>query len=260
MPSINLYNKKEIKKSLRPVAIVKGDDDMKEFNQFVCVDSDANKGEKSISLPDNLIFSPITNANPRKRDIYYIAGASGSGKSYMCGMLINNYNKLHPDRPVYLISKLESDETLDKYTFIERIGLQELVDNPFNINSMEEDCLFIFDDYDNAPKEQLQAVQTLIDEIAITGRHKNISMIVISHYLTNYKSTRLVLNEAHYFVLYPQATSYHQLRYTLMNYVGMDKEEVTALKKLNSRWTLIHKQFPQFVISQHKAYLLNQEF
>jgi hypothetical protein len=38
----------------------------------------------------------------------------------------------------------------------------------------------------------------------------------------------------------------------------MEKDDVKKLKKLG-RWVMIHKFYPQFVLSQQKAYLLHQD-
>jgi len=90
------------------------------------------------------------------------------------------------------------------------------------------------------------------------GRHKNISMIYISHHLTNYKQTRLILNESHNIVIFPQNTSFHQLKYLLQNYGNMDKDDVKRLRKLG-RWACVYTQYPNYVISQSSAYLLHQD-
>jgi hypothetical protein len=81
--------------------------------------------------------------------------------------------------------------------------------------------------------------------------------LCLSHYLTNYKKTRLILGEAHFIVLYPMATSFKAMRYVCEHHCGLTKEEVTALKKMG-RWCCIHKVYPQYLISAHCARLLNQ--
>ena len=264
MPSLAVRGTNEITKDWNPIALIKGDDRNKTVNKFLCVNADDNDGSKSIDLPDDLFFQPLPDTDKNKRNIWYNAGASGCGKSYTAKTIANNYVKLYPKRPIYIVSKLDQDETIDSIQGnVKRLNYREFEDNPPDINEFY-DCMIIFDDFDTiSPKKVLDRVLNFIDDISIMGRkHKdkqgNISMVVISHFLTNYKKTRLILNECDFMTLFPQATSTHALNYVLKNYVGMDKNDVQKLKKLG-RWVMIHKMYPQYVLSQQKAYLLNQD-
>lgn len=216
------------------------------------------KSDKGVELPDDSTFQCIHTPDPKTRQIWYCAGISGSGKSHFARGVAESYKRLFPDREVYLISKLKEDETLDnlkingKLCPPKRIDVQSLVNDYPTIEEFT-DCLLILDDYDTFDKKEYDVVQKLIDDLAIQGRHTNTSMLVLSHYLTNYKKTRLILQEAHTLVLYPQATSFKALKYVLENYGGLDKEQVHALRKLG-RWIAVKKTFPAYVISAHKAY------
>lgn len=212
-----------------------------------------------IDLPYPSTFTLIPSTDPQKREIFYMAGASGSGKSYMAKTICEGYKKLYPEREVYLISKLNEDDTLDsmKPEPPKRIKIESLLEDYPELDEFEN-SMVIFDDYDTITGKVGEAVHNLIDDIAIQGRHYNISMCCLSHYLTNYKKTRLLLNEASIFVIYPMATSYHALKYLLKTHIGMSDDEVKELKKLG-RWVAIHKNFPQYMISTSKARILNTE-
>jgi hypothetical protein len=232
-----------------------GDDRVREVYRKVKTITNA---DTSIVLPDDSTFQPIPDPDPSVRQIWYVAGISGSGKSYFARGIAENYKKLFPDREVYLISKLNEDETLDRMTTgkPKRISLQSLVDDFPAIEEFEK-CLIIFDDYDTLTAPYDKVVLKLIDDLAIMGRHTGTSMLCLSHYLTNYKKTRLILGEAHFIVLYPMATSFKAMRYVCEHHCGLTKEEVTALKKMG-RWVCIHKVYPQYLISCQNARLLNQ--
>ena len=216
--------------------------------------------ETSIKLPPDSSFVLLPCPKKDKREIFYVAGASGSGKSYQARGIAERYKKLFPDREIYLISKLESDETLDtmKTGRPQRIKVKTLVDDPITDIAVFKDSLVIFDDYDtfDAPLDKI--VMKLIDDIASMGRHHNITMMCLSHYLTNYKKTRLLLNEASHFIVYPQATSYHALKHLLGAHIGMSQEDVKSLKGMG-RWVCIHKCYPQCLVSEHQAKILHQE-
>lgn len=213
--------------------------------------------DKIIRLPDDSTFSPIPSADPKTRQVYYIAGQSGSGKSYFARGIAENYKKLYPDREVYLISKLNEDETLDKMKIgkPKRISLQSLVDDPVDLDEFKE-CLIIFDDFDTLDKPYDKIVHKLIEDLAIMGRHTCTSMLILSHYLTNYSKTRLILCEANFLVLYPLATSFKALSYVCQHYGGLDKEDIQQLKK-RGRWVCIMKNYPSYIISAHEANLLH---
>lgn len=215
--------------------------------------------DTSVTIPPDSMFVPIPDPDPTARQIWYAAGISGSGKSYFARGIAENYKKLFPDREVYLISKypVDEDDTLGKMKIgkPKSISLESLVEDYPSIEEFK-DCLIIFDDYDTLSAPYDKIVQKLIDDLAIRGRHTATSMCVLSHYLTNYKKTRLILGEAHFIVLYPMATSFKAMRYVCEHHCGMTKEEITSMKKLG-RWVCIHKVYPQYLISAHSARLLN---
>ena len=201
-------------------------------------------------------FELLPSSDPKKREVWYIAGASGSGKSYVAKGLGEYYQKLYPDRSVYLISKLSEDAgTLDKMRpKPKRINIQSLVDDFPDLNEFKN-CMVIFDDYDTFTGPAEKIVHKLIDDLATMGRHTNTTMLCLSHYLTNYKKTRLLLNEATHIVVYPMATSYHALSYLLKTHIGMTKDDIRDLKKMG-RWVMIYKSFPQYLISSSHARML----
>ena len=226
--------------------------------------ADAYEGEikrmssdKAVELDDEGIFELLPSPDKGKREVWYIAGQSGSGKSYIAKGLADMYHKLFPDRGVYLISKLKEDETLDKLKFLKRLNLQTFVEDYPDLEEFK-DCLVIFDDYDTLTGDVQKVVEKLVDDLAIMGRHTNTSMLCLSHYLTNYKKTRLLLNEATHIVVYPLSTSYHALRYLLKNYVGVDEDDLKRQRRLGSRWLCYAKGFPQYMVSQKNAELLHQ--
>jgi len=215
------------------------------------------KGTTKIKLPPGSTFSLNMNPDPEKRSIYYIAGASGSGKSYIAKHLAEQYQKMFKKRPVYLVSKLKEDETLDGMEERPiRLNIEKITENPMKDLEPLRDSLVIFDDYDTLTGKEAKAVQQLIDDICIMGRHTVTSILILSHHLSNFKKTRLCLTEATHFVVYPQSTGAHALNYFLKTYVGMGPKEVQAIKGTGSRWLCIHKNFPIYYVTETEAGLL----
>jgi len=227
----------------------------KQLYERILADETASK---DVSLESGS-FELLPSADPKKRDVFYIAGASGSGKSYIAKGLGEYYQKLFPERSVYLISKLAEDSgTLDKMKPpAKRINIQSLVDDFPDLDEFKN-CMVIFDDYDTFTGPAEKVVHKLIDDLATMGRHTCTTMLCLSHYLTNYKKTRLLLNEATHLVLYPMATSFHALSYLLKTHVGMSKDDVRDIRKLG-RWVCVYKNFPQFIVAAHHARMLIRE-
>ena len=213
---------------------------------------------KDVELQDGA-FELLPSPDPKKREVFYIAGASGSGKSYKAKELGEYYKKLFPDREVYLISKLAEDSgTLDKMKpKPKRINIQSLITDYPDLDEFK-DCMVIFDDYDTFTGDAEKVVHKLIDDLATMGRHTNTTMLCLSHYLTNYKKTRLLLNEATHIIVYPMATSYHALSYLLKTHIGMNRDDIRDLKKMG-RWVCIYKHYPQYLISAEHARMLIRE-
>ena len=213
--------------------------------------------DTSVNLPDGSQFEIVPSPDPKKREVFYIAGASGSGKSYIAKQIASLYKKIHPSRNVYLISKLGEDSTLD--TMVpppKRINIETLIDDYPDLDEFK-DCCVIFDDYDTFTGNHEKVVHKLIDDLATMGRHTNTTMLCLSHYLTNYKKTRLLLNEATHIVVYPMATSFHALSYLLKTHIGMTKDDCRDLKKMG-RWVCVYKHYPQWLLSLQHARILNQ--
>lgn len=217
------------------------------------------KTDTTIALPPNSSFIILPSPKVDKREIYYIAGASGSGKSYIAKGLAEKYQKQFPDRQVFLVSKLDDDTTLGSMKQKpQRLKIDKLVETPLKDLTPLTDCLIIFDDYDAFTGKEAKCIEDLINDIATMGRHTNTTMLCLTHYLSNYKKTRLLLTEATHFVLYPQSTGSHALSYLLKTHLGMEKKDIEKLRKNGSRWICIQKNFPQYCITENSAWILNQ--
>lgn len=216
---------------------------------------DTKTGKKRVDLGEDGLFELLPTTDPKKREVWYIAGQSGSGKSYVAKGLAAFYKKLFPERNVYLISKLDKDDTLDALKFLKRLSIRSFMDDYPELDEFT-DCMVIFDDFDTLDKDAYKVVHKLIEDLAIMGRHTNTTMLILSHFLTNYKATRLILSEATHIVVYPMSTSYHALRHLIRGYVGVDEADLSRHRLLGSRWLCYKKGHPMWLCSQHLAEIL----
>lgn len=202
------------------------------------------------------VFSLCCNNDPNQRDSIYITGPSGSGKSTFIGNFIKEYIKRNPTNDIVLFSMKDEDPALDPYHPM-RIKIDRgLIDDPIDLAELEN-SLVIFDDIDQIGDKKLQnAVHNLRDRILEVGRSKNISICTVAHQITNYKASRICLNEADYVIFFPKSGSKYQVSYFLKNYAGMSKDDINKVFNLKTRWCILKKSYPMAVIYQSGAYVV----
>ena len=238
----------------RPIARIDGGKNDKKIISLS--DADESNGFKNIRLKEGK-FSHIPNTD-LERDILYITGPSGSGKSWYANTYIKNYKKTYPKNNIYMFSPVVEDESIS--SDIKRVKLDDrMVTDPLKIGELAE-SLVIFDDIDVIKDKKLrEAIYGLLNEVLEVGRHIKVSCIITNHLPTNGKETRRMLNEAHAITYFPAAGSKVQLNRLLEQYIGMDKKDIKKAKQSGSRWVTVFKNYPQFVMTENEMYLLSTD-
>jgi hypothetical protein len=202
-------------------------------------------------------FQPVPNIN-NERNIFYIFGPSGSGKSYFTASVLRQFLKLHPNKEVYIFSKLDDDKVIDKLgNRVKRINIDTLAENPMDVTEFPKGSMVVFDDVDMIEDKIISnAIFKLENSLYQVGRHYDLSVVKTSHLGSDYKRTRVILTEAHYIVCYPRSGSFQQIQYVLKQYMGMDNKQIDRIKNVKSRWCLLHKNYPQYVLTETECFLL----
>jgi len=216
-----------------------------------------NKWQFEPLPPPPPLAEPGKPAPKLKREVLVVTGPSGAGKSHWIRAYVRNYLKLHPKNDVYLISSLGHDDTLDEVKEIKRIDCDKLVANPPKDVKTWANSLVIVDDVEGLDAAKGAAVQRVQDMIASEGRHSGTTLIRASHLSTDYKRTRLLLQEAHGLVLFPQAGAHSQYVYLLTKYAGLDKKLVASILATPTRWLLVHHTAPRYILTTHSISLLS---
>lgn len=239
-----------------------------------------------------------------KRNIVYVAGPSGSGKSYVSAEYCRCYNMFFPKRQIFLFSKKGQDPAFDvlpselgKNIFI-RIDPQDIVNEQevearlafLKVNDPEKyeeyldeekhedllklairkykkkdyeidykafkNSLCVFDDTHTFTKGAKDLIGQLQKDCMDLGRAANIEMVVTNHLLTEGHKTRNVLNELTKMVLFPEGSSYHQLKYVLDKQFGYDKDKVKKICQIKSRWVCLSR-LPRYIVHE-KGILLDK--
>jgi hypothetical protein len=243
-----------------PVALITFEGDKKK-NKTLSIEQDKSNVEtylKELKLtkPKEKI-QHIPNKKT-ERQILYITGASGSGKSFYTKLYCDQYKKLFPKNDIYLVSSINEDSSIDKVKGLKRIKLStELLTTDLQAADFK-DSMVIFDDTDCITNKIMRMkVNGILNMLLETGRHTNTSVIYTSHLATNGLDTKRILNEAHSVTIFPHSLGGRSLKYLLENYFGLDKHQIKKIKTLPSRWVTLIKSFPMVVLSEKEAYVLN---
>lgn len=212
---------------------------------------------KYINLP---VFTVEKNRE-KNRDIVYVCGKNGSGKSYYCSEYIEIYVKMYPDDRIILFTRLSEDTTFNEKRIEDKLHRiivnDELLEDKFELTDFEH-SLVILDDIDSSKNSNAlkKYLHTLRDDIIENGRHHKINMLITSHQITNYKDTRTVLDECSCLVLFPNMNIPYQIDRVLKTYYSMTNDQRRKIFDLKSRWVAINNKF-QFISHQHGIYTMN---
>ena len=231
------------------------------------------------NVPNN--FTIITSANPNTdgwkqkvhipgsrfiptvdskdfREIIYIYGASGSGKSALCRSYIDEYKAEFPANKVYLFSLKDNDQTLEDKDLV-RIPNQLDVLKEIDIETLR-DSLVIFDDtegYDKAITNELKEIYRIQDNIAQIARDRRIFCIVTTHLACRGSKTRVILNESNKFISFPGRVPFRSFKYLMEQYGGLSAGEINKVWKIPSRWVCVNKENPRCIIYEEGCYTLS---
>lgn len=231
--------------------------------------------EEDYSGKDHKNHLQINNLQPlpttsKQREIVYICGPSGSGKSVFAESYIKQWQTMHPFKQdketgestneVFIFSKVQNDPSLKNIKDPCYIGIDDqLIEQPILLDDLK-DSLVLFDDIDQiSDKLQTKAITQLIGVICEHGRHNNITCLITSHLINgnNKQQTRTILNECHKIILFPRTLNSHSLTYFLKNYIGIcDKPTMKKIMDVPSRWVMVSKHYPLYCIYQHGVFMI----
>jgi len=225
--------------------------------KLLYIDDDFTKDKNEVEMNETMILPPIDKG---EREVVFIAGPSGVGKSTIAKKYIQAYKKLHKKNDVYIFSKVTDDKTLKDLKAIYRIPINDdLVKNPIDHTEFEN-SLILFDDIDTiSNKNHAAALTQLMSDVLEIGRHNNISVIITSHLINpqDKKRGRMILNESHRVIIFPRSTTAHAVNYFLKDYIGIgEKALVQKIINLPTRWVCISKHFPMYCLYKDGAFCI----
>jgi predicted AAA+ superfamily ATPase len=242
----------------RQLAVIEGGSKHKGKTVSICTkeedEDDIKKAFRTLQLGEGQKFQQTPDENT-ERQIMYITGASGSGKSTYIASYCKQYKKKFPKNEIYVFSALNEDSSLDVIK-PNRLKIDErMISDPLTVDDFK-DTLVIFDDIDVIGDKKLrEAVYQVLNAILETGRHTKTSVCISNHLPTAGKDTRRVLNEAHSVIWFPHSGSGVGMKRLLCDYLGLEKDINKKLRKMKTRWACYFKTYPSIIMTEKNMWL-----
>lgn len=232
------------------------------IQQHVCIKKNQNKrgiisNEFNLKLKNNEYLEKIP-LELEEHEVIFVTGPPKCGKTYWVNEYVKMFKYIY-NKPVYRISRIVHDETIkneeENYIYIPINDELQLKMEHF------ENSLIIFDDIESSefPKASKMAFN-FMDDVCKNGRHHKISVIFCNQECRMGNKTKPILSTVTSIVIFPLNTSLYQTEKLLKDHIGMSKKQINDALKLNSRWIVINRASPQYIMYDHGIYILGREF
>jgi hypothetical protein len=203
---------------------------------------------------------PLIIEGEEQTENIYVSGQSGAGKTSWSAEWIKEALKIYSDNEFYVFSIIDEDEVIDKLDPIRVILNDDLLDNPFDAEELE-DSIILFDDIDTIQNKKLKyGISDLRDWVIEQGRHFGIKTVITAHLFYNYKLTSRLLNEATSIVFFPRKTNLYHVKKYLRNVAGLEKNDIRKMISLKSRYVYFNRggltNGVNYVVYEGGCYLL----
>lgn len=205
-------------------------------------------------------LSPLLDMN--ERDIAFVAGPAGSGKSTIAVQMVKDFLKVYPNYPFYLFSRTHyTTDPAFRGMRVNQVMVDEsLLDDPIDITKdLTDGCIVLFDDINTIQNDKVKKLTNkLLGDILECGRRLKIWCIVTNHLIipNERKEARTILNEMKKLIVFPKSGSSQQISYALKQYFGLTKIQIERVLQSHSRWVLISKSYPMYVMNEEEIYML----
>jgi hypothetical protein len=173
-------------------------------NQKCFIKLMANEGIEEIRKDSGSTINPMT-TNNKSRHVMASIGKSGRGKGLINSIMVKDYHENNKNNKIYYIcpTSRNHDENFNK---IEMPYLTQICPSIFEEKTDEEislyfkNSLLIIDDSDKLEIKLKKIVVHITDHLLITGRKFNSSVFIMAHLPTDYRNTRLMIDELDYYI------------------------------------------------------------
>ena len=169
---------------------------------------------------------------------------------------------MYPKNPIYLISYLKHDETLDAYKKITRIDVfqQDFLDECLDIDLEVDfkDSFVIFDDVDSiVNKKTKEKIYGFLNKMLRIGRHCGLSVAYSGHELYHSHELNAILNESMTITFFPKFLNFKKMHYLLERYFGLSKEQITKIRAIKDTRPITYiKGSEKVILSDTRCFIL----
>ena len=224
-------------------------------------------GDQNFNCKSSERLFPLCNI-VGEREIVYITGASGSGKTYFANKYIMNYHKIYPENKLIYLSNndIDNDKSVEMphlYTVLKPDDLVNyMIDNYDEAKVMKtfSNSIILCDDLMNIHstkhKNIVQQVHKFIDRALELFRRINCSIVYIAHNETEYRLTRLLLTELTKYICFPSLKL--MTNRVLLNYHPIPRALLKEFSQVPNRhdFILIDTQ-KRYIMNPYKASVIN---
>lgn len=196
--------------------------------------------------------------NPDQRQVIYVVGSSGSGKSTICMEYLKKYHKMFPDNELYIFSGVKEDPLFeDLPTNTRFVDFDEdFLDYEIDMKHFENSCVII-DDSDYLKGEYKKKMNEIKDTLLGIGRHYNTHVIFTSHIMFESQKSKMILREAQVVAYCPSQNGYDGQRF-LKQYCSLSPKEINFIHNLPTRWIYIYRDFPKLCVYDKGIFVIGK--
>jgi hypothetical protein len=185
-------------------------------------------------------------ANPRQYDVepmipigqesirIIISGESGSGKSALASIFLNQYEQTYEDNQMFLISQKDKtiDRNLSKIENLYQFTDEDIAE--FDIKNFS-DCIFLIDDSDYG--KNAKKVFEVLNQISTVGRESGVSYIFVTHFNSRLNATS-AYKEFQYYITFKDNLANNRM---LETHMGFTKKEIEHFQRMRSSFFCFNK-------------------
>lgn len=244
--------------------------DGKYKGKILYVDRDMkHKGEHfdEIDLGKNGKLQPVLYLN--RRQVAYISGRAGSGKSTYAGKMAKIWRKIFKKGEIYMISRKDAtkDPAYNKIKNLKQITIDyKWVTEPLSTDSFKEGSLIIMDDVGSIHEDKIkQSVLKFATDIMEVARSKKIWLIITNHKIIppEKRFAGILLLESDSVTFFIRAAISSRIRYALESHFELENDQLREIiakaKAAGSRWITLYQELPPLVLWENGGYILPDE-